>query len=96
MPNQCIPGPHVFGIMLTAQEFCIHDKGDGVMPKNCAHPWIAESSATESFDEDGVLVNRVESCVMCGYRRAVVERSGERSEGSWEPFRLSVTPDPSI
>ena len=38
MPNQCIPGPRVFGIMLTAQAFCIHDKGDGVMPKNCAHP----------------------------------------------------------
>ena len=66
------------------------------MLKNCAHPWIAESSATESFDEDGVLVDRVESCVMRGYRRTAVERSGERSEGPWEPYRIRVTPDPSI
>ena len=38
------------------------------MLENCSHPWITESSATESVDEDGVLVNRVEACVMCGYR----------------------------
>ena len=66
------------------------------MSKICDHPWIAESSATESVDEDGVLVNRVEACVMCGYRRTVVERNGEISESPWEPFRISVTPDPSI
>ena len=66
------------------------------MLKNCDHPWIMESSSTESVDEEGVLVNRVESCVMCGYRRTVVERNGEVSEGLWEPYRIRVTPDPAI
>ena len=65
------------------------------MPKNCDHPWIMESSSTESVDEEGVLVNRVESCVMCGYRRTVIERNGEVAEGPWEPFWISVIPDPS-
>ena len=66
------------------------------MPKNCDHSWIMESSSTESVDEEGVMVNREAACVMCGYRRTVVERNGEVSEGVWEPYRIRVTPDPAI
>ena len=67
------------------------------MPKVCGHDLTDILDASENVDGSGVvLVSRLEACAMCGQRRTVTERSGEVSAGPWEPFRLSVTPDPRM
>ena len=66
------------------------------MPKNCGHELIDVLDTSESGDGNDGLATRVEGCRICGYRRTVIENNGKVSEGPWEPFRISVTPDPSI
>ena len=67
------------------------------MTKSCGHELTETLESHESVDGSGTaLVSRLEACVMCGQRRTVTERSGEVSAGPWEPFRLSVTPDPRL
>ena len=67
------------------------------MPNNCEHALTEILDTAESENYIGEkLVSKVEACVMCGCRRTVREDSSSESEGPWEPFRLSVTPDPFI
>ena len=67
------------------------------MSKSCGHELTDILDTSENVDGSGVTqVSRLEACAMCGQRRTVTETNGQVSEGPWEPFRLSVSPDPRL
>ena len=89
--------PHYFVTVTSEYQFqCEGCEGEDIS-KSCGHELTETLDKSENVDGSGsVLVSLVEACRMCGQRRTVTERNGEKIEGHWTPYRFSVSPDPHL